>query len=390
MAKVPGNKATSKTSTAAGSAEGAEEEEAKRQAEAAAAAEAEAKSAALSDLRGRLVDTLDTLASADKSSALQAREMWVSVGDLLREGRALFIKPNSNEPNDIAFGRWIEEQGFTGIGARPTRAAAIWLSEVYHTKRDLFDLFPQESKNGEPLRRSPRTLRDWVREQMNSVFQMAWEASHDAVEIAAEVSDKGEKEKTARASVKNVYDVLLEIVDSAEATVEKAGKDAAKAKSKEDRLAAQAAQNAAHDRLDELTTLKDILDVHSDSERMDYFMAWKPRIQAVPFKDTDVDTAAERVFALLRTHTQFGAVYDALGALVEAEQAKVRDAEAAKETEGEGAAGDDFDAGEEEAPADDFDPEADADEVGEDDGFDADEGFEAEVDDNFEGDDAAE
>lgn len=378
-ATTKGAKASS-NKTAAGSVEGAEEEEAKRQADEAARAEAEAKDAALSGLRGRLVDTLDDLASADKANALEARLKWVAIGDLLKEGRAMFTKPNSNEPNDVAFGRWIESQGLSALGQRPTRAAAMWLSDVYHTKEDLYNLFPQESKNGEPLRRSPRTLRDWVRDQMHTAFQIAWEADSDNIEIAAELSDKGEREKAAKGAMKNVYEALLEVVDSAEANVSTAREAMNKAKGAEERAKTQAAYNGACATLDEYTLLKDILDVHSADERTEYFIAWKPKMQSVSFKDADVDSAAERVFALLRTHPEFSAVYESLGALVEAEAAKVQEAEAAKEAaaakEGAEAAGDDFDAGEE--GADEFDPEAGTEEE------DFDEGFEAEVDENFE------
>merc|ERR1711974_398269 len=93
--------------TKATEAESAVTEAENEEAQAAAKAEEEARNSALGDLRGRLVDTLEDLKASDKRSAEEARMAWVKVGQMLREGRNMFMK--GNNPNDVAFGRWIAD-----------------------------------------------------------------------------------------------------------------------------------------------------------------------------------------------------------------------------------------------------------------------------------------
>lgn len=328
--------------------------DAAHQAELEAAAAKQA--AGLQDLKGRLTDELHELTSNDAQSAIDARIRWVNIGTMLNEGRNLFIKFGKNEPDDKAFGAWIEENGFTALGQRPTRAAAMWLANVYHTKEDLYALFPTESKDGEPLRRSPRTLQAWVTEQIFQVFQDAWEADSENIAVAAD-ADKDSRAEVAKSAMPNVYAALAEQIDSATAARDAANEKLTKAKGAERDKAMREFADAS-DRLEALELRKAILDQHNDDERTTLFARWKPKQKSVSFKDADVEEAAARLFALLSTHDEFSAVYEALGEKVAELQAKV-DADAgdveaeggmtdtaeddAEGDEGDGFEGDDFD-----------------------------------------------
>lgn len=346
-----GRKASAKPATSAGSVEGAEEEAEKAAAEAAAKAETEANNARLQDLKGQLSDVLSDIQTADKDNAIAARLGWVKVGDLLIEGRSMFTK--GNNANDVAFGRWIADQGLTALGQRPTRAAAIWLAETHNKNPDLYALFPTESRNGDPLRRSPRTLKDWVREQVNAVFQIAYEAAGGDIAIASEQAEQKDREATARDAMPNVFDSLAEVIDAADAAVGKASDDLKAAKGAEARAKASEDFSRKSDVLETYQGYKDVLDAVTDDDRLSYFMAWKPKVASVSFKDCTPEEAAERLFALLKSHEQFSAVYEALGVMVEAAQAKV-DADAAAVA----STGDDANAGGDEFAAEGDDEDA--------------------------------
>ena len=291
---------------------------------AADAAAQEARDAAnsekVADLTGRLSDKLHDLAESDKQSAIEARLAWVDIGGLLEEGRNLHISAKSNQVDDKAFGKWIESNGFTAIGQRPTRAAALWLYNVYTQRRGLYDLFPTESINGEPLRRSPRTLRSWVQEQLNTVFQDAYEAD-DSIEVAA-YAEKDSRVAIGQQSMPNVYEALTAQLDNAAGLVDAARAKVEKAKPAERKAAADELLKV-HEVYDAVLLRKQIFDEHTDEDRLNAFMAWRPKKHHVPFKECDVAEAAARLFTLLKTHEQFAEVYAELGALVEAQSAKV-------------------------------------------------------------------
>ena len=269
-------------------AETTEEEDAAAAAEAEAAAEARKES--LLDLKGRLDDTIHDLKANDKASAEAARLSWVKVGNLLIEGQQMFLK--GNEVNDQEFGRWIVAEKLDTIGQRPTRAAAVWLSKVYNEKPDLYALFPTESQNGEPLRRSPRTLKDWVRDRMNEVFQLAYDKAEDDLAVPSDAGkDKAARKPVAEAGIGNVYDVLTAEIDASEANVEKLA-EAMKTAKKDARGKAMDAYSEARDRHDRLEQAKAIMDCHTTEERVDAFMSWRPKVQSVPFKECDVQEAA--------------------------------------------------------------------------------------------------
>lgn len=329
-----GAKAASAKTTKAQAAPAEEEDE---EAKAAAKAEADAAEAArqesLQDLKGRLSDTLTDLTQADAASAIEVREKWVAVGDLVKEGRALFMSEGSNNVNTKAFGKWLVEQGFTAIGARPSRAAVIWLSDVYHTKPDLYNLFPTESYDGEPLRRSPRTLQSWVRDNVCAAFQDAWEADADNIAIASE-AEKDKREDVAKKAMPNVYSALNEALEIAQENADKAEKKMKSAKNAADRKAAMSDYEAKASVLDGIQLRKSIMDQHTDEERLAFFVGWKPKVPTVSFKDAETDEAAARLFALLKTHEEFVAVYEALGGMVDELVAKV-DADAGEPDEGD-------------------------------------------------------
>lgn len=385
-ATTTGKKAASNKTAQADAAASAEDEEAAAAEKAQAdAAEKEAKDAALLDLRGRMTDTLTALTEADTESAIEARAKWVEIGDLLREGRNLFTKPGKNEPNDVAFGRWIEREGFKALGARPTRAAAIWLSETFHLNRSLYDLFPTESKNGEPLRRSPRTLKDWVRDQAYHAFQVAWEEDSDGVQVASEMDDKAARADIAKESMPNVFDVMDTIIGKAEDDVATKQKALNAAKKAEDQQKAFDAYRAACDHRDEATNVKDVVSAIAQEDLLSLFVGWKPKVAAVAFKDTDIDDAAQRIFVMLKGHAEFGAVYDRLGELVSAHQSKLaadakavdpeEDDEFAEEKARDAAEFDDVPGEFDDVDGDDadaLDDDADADDDDMDDGFDDD------------------
>lgn len=358
-------------------------------AQAAAAAEKEAAQAALNekllDLKGRIGDTIHTLKEQDSKSAIDARLAWVKVGEQLNEGRALFISEGKNEPNDKKFGDWLVANGFDLLGQRPTRAGAAWLANVFHQKPELYAEFPTESTDGEPLRRSPRTLQAWVRERIYEAFQDAYEMDGEGVAVASE-ADKDSRKSVAETSMPNVYSALEEQMADAEGAAEAAEKELKAAKGEGARKAASERYNGACNVCDRLEQRKRILDQHTTEELVSYFVGWKPKREAVAFKDCDPAEAAERLFGLLKTHEQFGEVYDALGDLVDALKAKV-DADAAAKVDEEGSnlptdpEGDpDFDAEEGDyIPEDDDDDDADL-------GDDIDQHFEADEGDD-EGDD---
>ena len=297
-------------------------------AKAAAKAEEEARAAqmtaALNDLAGRMGDTLRDLKDSDAASAIDARLQWVKIGQLLREGQNLHISAKSNQVDDRAFGRWIVDNGFLALGARPARSSAMWLADVHDRKFDsLYALFPTESVDGTPLRRSPRTLQAWVRDEMYTAFQDAYEANSDLEIASTAEGDKDAKLNIAISNMPNVYDDLTERLASAKKAVDSARDTLDKAKDKNKRTEATVAYNAAADKLDAIQLRKSIFDAHDDGERANMFASWKPKHAAVAFKDCSVDDAADRLFSLLKTHKDFSAVYAALGALVEDHAAKV-------------------------------------------------------------------
>ena len=334
--------ADTETKTRAAKAETAEQAfEAEQKAAEKAAAEAEAariaaeQEAERNELRKALSDATEDLANADKASAIDARLKWVRIGQLLINGQHAFIVPGGNTLNDKAYGKWLADQGFSMLGSRPTRAGAIWLAKVYNDKPELYDMFPTVPKGDEPLRRSPRTLQAWVRDQVCDVFQMAYEADADGVQEPA--GTKEAKYNAAIASMPNVYGVLNEAIDAATSLV------AVKALA-----AAEEAQQALLDK-------QAILNLHTDEERLDLFARWTPKKPATAFKDASPDVAAEKLFSLLKTHEQFSEVYAALGLLVDELVRKVaanegeadaegaeegfEDADAFEDTEGDGSEG---------------------------------------------------
>lgn len=312
-----GNKAAAKVKADASVDMNAEEEEAAAAAATAAAAAAAEREQKTQNLASRMGDTLRAMQDADKSNALEIRLGWVAIGDLLVEGRSLFMKEGSNNPDDTAFGRWIAENGFTALGNRNSRASAIWISEVYNKNRGLYDLFPTESTNGEPLRRSPRTLQTWVRDQIVQVFQDAWESDSDNIGIAADAEDKESKASVAKAAMPNVYAALTDQLELAAEARDKAREAVEKAKSSAERKKASDEFLSLSEVYDAILLRKEVFDHHSDDERLTYFASWRPKRPAVSFKDCDTATAAARLFALLSTHPQFGDVYSALGDLVQ-------------------------------------------------------------------------
>ena len=304
--------------------------------EAAEAAKAEkeaaeaAKSSALLDLKGRIADTLHSLKEGDKRSAEQARLDWVEIGRALNDGRALFTKQGEkgNQTDEKGFGKWLVEQGFNLLGQRPTRAGAAWLANVYDFKPGLYALFPTESVDGEPLRRSPRTLQAWVREQVYAAFQDAWEIDGDNIEIAADVDgNKEQKSLAAKSTMPNVYSALSEQAADAERSVEMADAKLKEAKTAAARTQAADGYMRACDHRDRLATRKAIMDQHNESEMLSFFIGWRPKVEPVSFKDSDVAAAADRLFSLLKQHPQAGEVYDALGDLIDKALAKVAEDE---------------------------------------------------------------
>jgi len=311
----------------------AEEKAAAKAAEEKAAEElAKAQEAERDTLRKALGDAVEDLESADKASAIDARLKWVRIGQLLIDGQHAFLTPGGNTYNEKAYGKWLADQGFTALGARPTRAGAIWLAKVYNEKPSLYDMFPTVSKDGEPLRRSPRTLQAWVREQVYTVFQMAYEADADGVQEPS--GTKEAKYDTAIASMPNVYGVLDESIEAATRLVAVKAEGLAKAKG-EARMAAVKELASAEEAQQDLLDKRDILNQHTDAERLDLFARWTPKKPAVAFKDADPETAAEKLFALLKTHDEFSAVYAALGVLVADLEKKIEADEGAADAEGE-------------------------------------------------------
>lgn len=281
----------------------------------AAATEAAARQAELKEkadnLRGKLQDQLDVLAQSDTNSAIEARLLWVNIGGLLREGRELFMVPGKNTYDFKAFGKWIEENNFTALGQRALRSAALWLADVHDMKPDLYALFPTESVSGEPLRRSPRTLQAWVRDNIYDAFQDAHEA--DAGMPVASKAEKDSQPGVAKQAMTNVYAALAEQMASAAHVLEKAQADLSKAKKEADRRKAFPAFNDAAARVADLERRKAIMEQHTTEELADFFVGWKPRAKSVAFKDVSPDEAADRLFALLKTHPEMAAVYDGLG-----------------------------------------------------------------------------
>ena len=371
-----GGAKSASTKTKAAAAPAAEEED--PEAAAAAAAEREAaeaqKNEQLIDLKGRLTDTIHNLREGDKKSAEQARLDWVEIGRMLNEGRALFTKGSDkggNQTDEKGFGKWLVENGFTLLGQRPTRAGAAWLANVYDMKPALYALFPTESVDGEPLRRSPRTLQAWVREQVYEAFQDAFEADRDGIEIAADIDGtKEQKKDAAKATMPNVYAALREQMDAADAQVTAKEKALKEAKTPAQRKSASDDYVAVCGHRDRLATRKEIMDQHNEGEMLSLFIGWRPKVQSVAYKDLAPEEAAARLFALLKQHGNPGAVYDSLGDMVDALLAKTAADEGAVEGD---------DAADEGATMND--PEGDADFEVEDDS--ADEGeFEVEEDDN--------
>lgn len=380
--KAGGAKAAAAKSAGAKGAAEAEEDPEAAAAAAAAAAEAEAamaiKQENLIDLKGRLTDTIHNLREVDKKSAEQTRLDWVEIGRMLNEGRALFTRmgeKGSNQTDEKSFGKWLVENGFDLLGQRPTRAGAAWLANVYDFKPGLYALFPTESVDGEPLRRSPRTLQAWVREQIQSAFQDAWEMDADGIEIAADLDGtKEQKKDAAKGAMGNVYDALAEQTELAAGSVTDAETKLKAAKTPNERKAASDNYMSVCGHRDRLAVRKDILDQHDESEMLTYFIGWRPKMQAVAFKDTAPDEAAQRLFALLKQHTQPGEVYDALGDLVDALLTKVA-ADGGEVSEGGEAEGGEAEGGDEdgfeveedgfEVEEDDFDPEIDGEDDGE-------------------------
>ena len=330
-------------------------------AQAQAAAEAEARAAEVAekvaDVTGRMRDTLHDLTAADAASAVEARLQWVKVGRILAEARAVFTPEGSNNPSDKLFGQWIAENDFTALGHRTMRSAALWIAQVYDLKPDLYALFPTESTDGEPLRRSPRTLQAWVREKVYAAFQDAYEAAADKIGLPSE-AEKDQREAVAKASMPNIYEAVMEQLEVAAENRDKAQEKLTKAKAA-DRAAAAADFTSAAAVYDELILRKSVLDQHSQDELMNYFIGWKPKKVAVAFKDCSVEDAAARMFALLKTHDEFSEVYGALGVLV-AELAAKLDADAgAVDADAEPDVDADFDVDFDDADADDADEEED-------------------------------
>ena len=384
-AAAGGAKAASAKTTKAQAAAGEEEDPEAAAAAAAEAAAAEAqKNEKLVDLKGRLTDTIHSLKEGDKKSAEQARLDWVEIGRALNEGRALFTKTGEkgNQTDEKGFGKWLVENGFDMLGQRPTRAGAAWLANVYDFKPGLYALFPTESVDGEPLRRSPRTLQAWVREQVHAAFQDAWEMDSDGIELAADVEGtKEQKKDAAKGTMPNIYAALREQMDTATGAVEDAQAKLKAAKSPAERKTASDTFLAVSGNMDRLQTRKAILDEHNEDEMLSLFIGWRPKLAAVAFKDKEPADAAAQLFSLLKTHEKAGEVYDALGDLVDQLLAKLAaDGGAVDGEEGEGEGDDEPVMNDPEGDAD-FDASEEDFEIGEEDD-DAD--FDADVDANFE------
>ena len=400
MAQAPAKSVARKGATAAaGGAKSASTKTKKPQAaageeedpEAAAAAAAEAaaaeaqKNEKLVDLKGRLTDTIHSLKEGDKKSAEQARLDWVEIGRALNEGRALFTKTGEkgNQTDEKGFGKWLVENGFDMLGQRPTRAGAAWLANVYDFKPGLYALFPTESVDGEPLRRSPRTLQAWVREQVHAAFQDAWEMDSDGIELAADVEGtKEQKKDAAKGTMPNIYAALREQMDTATGAVEDAQAKLKAAKSPAERKTASDTFLAVSGNLDRLTTRKEILDQHNEDEMLSLFIGWRPKLAAVAFKDKEPADAAAQLFSLLKTHEKAGEVYDALGDLVDQLLAKLAADGGAVDGDGaeDGAEGEDATTMNDPEGDADFDASEEDFEIGEEDDAD----FDADVDANFE------
>jgi uncharacterized protein YycO len=312
----------------------------KAAAEAEAARIAAAQEEARLNLKKALSDATEDLAASDKASAIDTRLKWVRIGQLLIDGQAAFLTVGKdgagNTLNDKAYGKWLADQGFSMLGSRPTRAGAIWLARVYNEKPDLYDMFPTVPKGDEPLRRSPRTLQAWVREQVADVFQMAYEADADGVQEPA--GSKEAKYNAAIASMPNVYGVLNEAIDAATGLVQVKADAMAKAKG-DARLEAVKALAAAEEAQQALLDKQAILNLHTDAERLDLFTRWTPKKPAVAFKDASPEVAAEKLFGLLKTHEEFSAVYEALGRMVAELEKKIEANDGEADAEGDDAEG---------------------------------------------------
>tara|TARA_R110000765_G_scaffold246297_1_gene348386 strand:+ start:35 stop:1165 length:1131 start_codon:yes stop_codon:yes gene_type:complete len=305
-------------------------------ADATALAAKEAREEQLAEFGGKLSDQIETLQAADQSSALEAREMWVGVGDLLLEGEALFISEGSNGVNDKAYGQWLKSEGLTALGARPTRSAAKWLAETHRNNPELWALFPTESKNGQALRRSPQTLYSWVRENAYNAFNAAIDRLDDSgaddgeIFPAKELKDKAAKQEAAKKSMPNIFEVAkLRVGETAaHAEAELKAMHAVldpKAKSKPSVQAkAQAAAEGASDMADAAELELSILSTLPSEKLSDLFIGWTPKVAALAFSDRAVRDAAQFVFdGFIKKHPKPVELIDAIADLVEAMLNKV-------------------------------------------------------------------
>lgn len=288
-------------------------------------AEQEAK---LLDLRSRLKDTFDNITTMDKESAIAARLEWVKVGDILKDGEGLFLKTDkegnpTNETNQVKYGQWLKDQGMTALGQRPTRAAAKWLSDVYHTNPDLWALFPTESDGATALRRSPRTLKQWVYDNLTAAFNMTYadgevdDEGNSMLQPVADYDDKDKKLVEASNSTPRVLEHMQAAATMAETALQDAQKAYTDAKKPADRSAAAKVVEEKADACDKVRLILDTLEAVNMSEVTSHFMNWKPKKQTVAFPDMEVKEAASYLMAtFISKHDKSVDIVDELAAMV--------------------------------------------------------------------------
>lgn len=259
-----------------------------------AAREREAK---LEKLHDGLQASVAELKEVEGRTALEVRAAWISIGELLNEGKALFIT-DKGTLQAAKFSEWITEGDFDkAIKDRNQRTHAMWLASVYNDNPDLYALIPSE---GTDVKRSPTTIQRWVKEQLKSLFQQAHE---DGVDVNGfKLADDAEVQQ----------DAMTSLFTWAKTTVKQMQGDA---------------KNAFE------TSLK-IAQAHSPEDLASEMVRFKPTVAPTKFKDREIDDAAAYLTDLLMTHEQPMAVYTAMkNTLEEAIRKATEEAEKVEESE---------------------------------------------------------
>lgn len=331
-----------------------------------AAAKEKADAAKAELLKAISVD-VEAIRVTDSKGVLETRERWAHMGGLLREGKALFTVKGSNECNDKEYGAWLKGAGYTELGQRAVRAAAIKLSEIKDLNPDLYNLIPTEKTAVSPkVLRTPRAVEGWIRDQVYIAFNLAKEnASLEPVKGLKEVNEEGKEVSVNTSNLLEMAQARLPVVEEVlddtlerrkEAVAEFNGAAFAKCKNEAEKTAYRENEEAAANNLQEIETAIAVFNANTSEAIASYFVNWKPREAPKKFEEKTVDEAADTVVALVATHPQAKTVLDV--AKINLDH-KLRD----KLTR---------------AAADDGDVDPDADDEGDLDGLDADDIEEAE------------